>query len=64
MNKIPRLPSPVIQKLIDRFKNLSKVLTASLEELDEVEGVGDIRAHTIREGLKRIQEQVFIDRHI
>ncbi|MBO2533678.1 MAG: DNA integrity scanning protein DisA [Thermoactinomycetaceae bacterium] len=64
LNKIPRLPSPVIQKLIDRFKNLSKVLTASLEELDEVEGVGDIRAHTIREGLKRIQEQVFIDRHI
>lgn len=64
LNKIPRLPSPVIQKLIDRFKNLSKVLTASLEELDEVEGVGDIRAHTIREGLKQIQEQVFIDRHI
>ena len=64
LNKIPRLPSTVIQKLIDRFKNLSKVMTAGLDDLDEVEGIGDIRAHTIKEGLKRIQEQVFIDRHI
>ena len=64
LSKIPRLPSTVVQKLIERFKNLSSVLTASVDDLDEVEGIGDIRAHTIKEGLKRIQEQVFIDRHI
>ncbi len=37
---------------------------ATIEELDEVDGIGEVRARAINEGLKRIQEQVFIDRHI
>lgn len=64
LNKIWRLPSNVIHKLISRFENLSRIMMATIEELDEVEGIGDVRARTIKEGLKRIQEQVFIDRHI
>ncbi|TCS94233.1 DNA integrity scanning diadenylate cyclase DisA [Hazenella coriacea] len=64
LNKIPRLPWNIIQKLIARFEVLSRTLMATIEELDEVEGIGDVRARTIKEGLKRIQEQVFIDRHI
>jgi diadenylate cyclase len=39
-------------------------MMATIDELDDVEGIGDVRARTIKEGLKRIQEQVFIDRHI
>ncbi|BCU80361.1 DNA integrity scanning protein DisA [Polycladomyces abyssicola] len=64
LNKIPRLPAPIIQKLIDKFGSLPRVMMATIEELDEVEGIGDVRARAIKEGLKRIQEQVFIDRHI
>lgn len=64
LNKIPRLPWNIIQKLIARFEVLPRTLMATMEELDEVEGIGDVRARTIKEGLKRIQEQVFIDRHI
>ncbi|WP_240512059.1 DNA integrity scanning diadenylate cyclase DisA [Paludifilum halophilum] len=64
LNKIPRLPAPIIQKLIHRFESLPRVMMATIEELDDVEGIGDVRARTIKEGLKRIQEQVFIDRHI
>ena len=29
-----------------------------------VDGIGEVRARAIKEGLKRIQEQVFIDRQI
>jgi diadenylate cyclase len=64
LNKIPRLPANVIHNLIARFENLPRIMAASIEELDDVEGIGDVRARTIKEGLKRIQEQVFIDRHI
>lgn len=64
LNKIPRLPTNVIDKLVHYFETLPRILLASIEELDEVEGVGYVRAQTIKEGLKRIQEQVFIDRHI
>jgi diadenylate cyclase len=64
LHKIPRLPSNVIHKLVARFETLSRIMMATIEELDDVEGIGDVRARTIKEGLKRIQEQVFIDRHI
>lgn len=64
LNKIPRLPANIIQKLISRFETLPRVMLATIEELDDVEGIGDVRARTIKDGLKRIQEQVFIDRHI
>jgi len=64
LNKITRLPQPVIENLVDHFQTLSRVLTATIEELDDVEGIGTVRARNIRDGLKRIQEQVFIDRHL
>ncbi|TCP52318.1 diadenylate cyclase [Tumebacillus sp. BK434] len=64
LNKIPRLPQPVIENLVETFNALPRILTASIEELDDVEGIGEVRARAIKEGLKRISEQVFIDRHI
>ena len=62
--KIPRLPSVIIENLTDAFDNLPQLLRASMDELDEVEGIGEIRARKVKEGLKRIQEQLFVDRHI
>lgn len=62
LNKIPRLPSPIIKNLADHFGNLNTIMRASIEELDNVEGIGEIRAKKIKEGLERIQEQLFIDR--
>jgi diadenylate cyclase len=64
LSKIPRLPSVIIHNLVDRFTALPHIVMASIEELDEVDGIGEVRARTIKEGLKRIQEQVFIDRQI
>lgn len=64
LSKIPRLPATIVQNLIDKFTNLPEIMMATIEELDDVDGIGEVRARAIREGLKRIQEQVFIDRHI
>ncbi|WP_078551143.1 DNA integrity scanning diadenylate cyclase DisA [Bacillus alkalicellulosilyticus] len=64
LHKIPRLPTIVIENLIDTYKNLNHIMVASIKELDEVEGIGEARAKMIKEGLNRIQEQLFIDRHI
>lgn len=64
LHKIPRLPSVIISNLVERFSYLPQIVMASIEELDEVDGIGEVRARAIKEGLKRIQEQVFIDRHI
>ncbi|XEC94680.1 DNA integrity scanning diadenylate cyclase DisA [Paenibacillus tarimensis] len=64
LNKIPRLPSIIIHNLIERFRHLPDVAAATIEDLDEVDGIGEVRARAILNGLKRIQKQVFIDRQI
>jgi diadenylate cyclase len=61
--KIPRLPWPVIKNLVETFGSLQRILNASIEELDEVEGIGEVRAKAIKEGLKRYRDQILLDRH-
>jgi diadenylate cyclase len=64
LNKIPRLPAIIIANLVENFEHLKPILTASIKELDEVDGIGEVRARAIKEGLTRIKDQMFIDRHI
>lgn len=64
LNKIPRIPFAVLENVIEEFDTLQGILKASLTELDDVEGIGEIRARSIKDGLRRFQEQSIIDRHI
>lgn len=64
LHKLPRLPSVIIQNLVERFKRLPHIVAATIEELDEVDGIGEVRARSIKDGLRRIQQQLLIDRHI
>jgi diadenylate cyclase len=62
LHRIPRLPQPIILNLVNHFGNLNGIFKASIDKLDDVEGIGEKRALKIKEGLERIQEQLFIDR--
>src|SRR3712207_7100047 len=53
---IPRLPKLVVQNIVREFRGLDEILAATDPELESVEGVGEIRAKDIREGLRRLQE--------
>ena len=64
LNKIPRLPMAIIENLVSQFSKFQGVLNASIEQLDDVEGIGEVRARIIKESLKRIHEQILTDRHI
>ena len=61
--KIPRLPDGVIDRIIDRFGNLQKIMRATIDDLDDVEGVGEARARAIKEGLSRLAETSILDRY-
>ena len=64
LEKLPRLPFPVIENLVQKFGTLSKILVATIEELDEVEGIGEVRARSIKNGLARYREQLLTqERH-
>lgn len=64
LRKIPRLPMPVIENLVNQLGSLQRILRASIEELDEVEGIGEVRARAIREGLRRLREQTLLERQM
>ena len=61
LNKIPRMPSNIVENLIKSFKSFQHILAADLQQLDDVDGIGEIRARTIRQSLKRMQEQFVFD---
>ncbi|ACQ81523.1 protein of unknown function DUF147 [Beutenbergia cavernae DSM 12333] len=64
LSKIPRLPSPVIGAMVDHFGTLQKMLSASVEDLQLVDGVGALRARSVREGLSRLAESSLLERFV
>ena len=61
---MPRIPSNVIENLIKHFDRFNQIIDADIEELDQVEGIGEARARAIRNGLKRINEQVYLNKEL
>jgi diadenylate cyclase len=62
--KVPRLPTSVVDGLIGQFDSLQKLLSAGVEELQVVEGVGELRARSVREGLSRLAESSILERYV
>lgn len=60
MSKLPKLTITIIKNLIDRFNNLQGILGASIDELDDVEGIGEVRARAIKEGLRKTFDMINI----
>jgi diadenylate cyclase len=61
--RVPRLPSLVLTRIVEHFGSLQKVLAATVDELQNVEGVGDARARTIREALSRLADASIMERY-
>ncbi len=64
LSKIHKLPQGIIENLIEYFASFQAILSASIEELDEVEGIGEIRATYIRNGLIKMKKLAVLDRLI
>lgn len=64
LNKIPRMPSSIVENLVKSFKSFQHILAADIPRLDEVDGIGEVRARTIKQSLRRMQEQFMFDNEI
>jgi diadenylate cyclase len=62
--KVPRLPATVIERLVEHFGGLQKLLAASVDDLQTVDGVGEARARSVREGLSRLAESSILERYV
>ncbi len=62
--RVPRLPATVVDRLVEHFGSLQKLLAASVDDLQAVDGVGDLRARGVREGLSRLAESSILERYV
>ena len=62
--KVPRLPNQIVDRLIEHFGGLQKLLAAGIDDLQAVEGVGEARARSVREGLSRLAESSILERYV
>ena len=52
------LPGAILDRVVEHFGGLQKLLAASVEDLQVVDGVGETRARAVREAISRLAEVV------
>lgn len=62
LSRVPRLPQQIADAIVAHFGGLQKLLAASVEDFQVVDGIGTVRARSLREGLSRLAETSLIDR--
>lgn len=64
LSRIPRLPEVITDRIVGHFGGLQKLLAATTEDLQQVEGVGEARARSVRDGVSRLAEASILDRFV
>ena len=57
LSGVPGLPTSVKEGVVARFKNVGRMLGATVEQLSSVEGVGQSRAHQLRTYFDQLQQE-------
>lgn len=61
LSKIPRVPSNIVENLVKTFRSFQHIIYAEIEDLDKVDGIGEVRARNIKSSLNRMKEQFVFD---
>jgi diadenylate cyclase len=61
--RIPRVPDAVIARIVARYGNLQKVMRATTEDLESVDGLEGGSARAVKDGLSRLAESSILDRY-
>ncbi|KAA5829689.1 DNA integrity scanning diadenylate cyclase DisA [Saccharopolyspora hirsuta] len=59
--RVPRLPATVRRRIVEHFGSLQRLLAATVDELREVDSLGEAQARLVREGLSRLAESSIVD---
>ena len=62
--KIPRLPQMVVDRLVEHFGGLQKMLAAGMDDLQAVDGVGEARARTCARGCPDSPRARILERYV
>jgi diadenylate cyclase len=63
LHRLPRFPDVLVDRIVQHFSGLQRIMRASVGDLEEVGGVGEARARSVKEGLARLAEATILDRY-
>jgi diadenylate cyclase len=63
LHHLPRFSDSLIERIVEHFNGLQKIMRASVGDLEEVEGIGETRARSLKDGLSRHAEATILDRY-
>ncbi len=63
LHRLPRFPEAVIDGIVEHFAGLQKIMRATVGDLEEVAGVGENRAKSVKNGLARLAEATILDHY-
>ena len=63
LHRLPRFPDALADRIAEHFDGLPRIMRASVGDLEEVDGVGEARARSVKEGLTRLAEASILDRY-
>lgn len=63
LSKLPRIPESVVERVVEEFGSLSRILRATVAELEAVDGLSPVRALAVKEGLGRLAESSILERY-
>ncbi|MDH3301802.1 MAG: helix-hairpin-helix domain-containing protein, partial [Acidimicrobiia bacterium] len=63
LSKLPHINEAHVVRVVDHFGSLRKILGATVEELEAVEGIGASRARALKDGAARLAGDSIIDQY-
>jgi len=61
--RLPHFSEGLVDRIVRHFAGLQKIMRASVGELEQVGGVGQARARSVKDGLSRLAEASILDRY-
>jgi diadenylate cyclase len=63
LHRLPQLGPILVERLVDRFGTLPEIMSATVSELESVDGIGSVTARMVRDGLSRMVEASIFERY-
>ncbi len=63
LHRLPRFSDVLIDRIVERFATLSRIMGASIGDLEKVGGVGEAKARSVKDGIARLAEASVLERY-
>ena len=63
LHRLPRLSETIIERIVEQFVTLPRLMQASPGDLEKIGGIGGTKARSVKDGLARLVEASILERY-